>query len=496
MKNIYITLILSVCFMFYSCDSFLDNDPPTQLPEDLAFETLDDCERALNGAYRSMYNYIVSIPAIYDVASDDILYAKWGDNSYAGVRVFTWASGTFGDTGSLWGIHYSLVNKVNNLLAGIQKFENSGNEDTEKQVKRIKGEALMFRAFAHFELLRTYGYKYNKKSAGSDKGVPIVLESNTKSKPRESVSKSLELILLDLSAAEANMLAVKDLMQQRSDAVFYFSLDALYALKTRICLYSEDYPNTIATAEKITGYEITDNKSNFNAMWENDLPLKEVIYMIGISSTEINAGFSLSETLYIRDKNTPNESRANFLPATDLMGLYDKNADIRWEAYFTENFPMFSGTTDNQEPLTIVTKYFGNFNLPTKDRINQTKYFRYAEVVLNKIEALYYENPAQALIELNNFRKKRIAGYIDQNYTGADLLKEIKLERRREFAFEGVRFHDLRRWNEGFTRQARKYVLQSEIITVPANDYKWVFPIPQHEMDANSLPADYQNPGY
>ena len=76
------------------------------------------------------------------------------------------------------------------------------------------------------------------------------------------------------------------------------------------------------------------------------------------------------------------------------------------------------------------------------------------------------------------------------------VLAEIKLERRKEFAFEGMRFHDLRRWNQGFERQPQKYIQPGEIISVSSTDHHWLYPVPQHEMNANSLPKDYQNPGY
>lgn len=497
MKYLHISFIYLIGLLFFtSCDDFLDNDPKGSLPEDEAFESLADCERALNGAYRSMYNYIVSMPALYDVAVDDIKYTRWGDNSYDKIRVFSWSASSFGETSSPWGINYTLVARVNNLLKGIEKFEGTTDPDEQIQIQHIKGEAYMFRAFAHFELLRTYGYRYNSATATTDKGVPIVFETNLKDKPRETVSNSLTLILQDLEKAKTSMTAAQSYMNSRSTAIYYFSLNALYALETRIHLYQEDYQKVIQAANNISGYELTDEQSTFTSIWANDLPQKEVIFMIGISTAEVSSSFSLAEYLYLRDKSTKPYSRANFIPATEIMDLYDKVNDIRWGAYFTENYPMHSSTTDNGETLTLVTKYPGNATLSTSDKINQTKYFRYAEVVLNKIEALYYVNEQQALAELNAFRKKRITGHVDQTYTGQELLAEIKLERRKEFAFEGMRFHDLRRWNQGFERQPQKYIQPGEIISVSSTDHHWLYPVPQHEMNANSLPKDYQNPGY
>ena len=79
-----------------------------------------------------------------------------------------------------------------------------------------------------------------------------------------------------------------------------------------------------------------------------------------------------------------------------------------------------------------------------------TCYFniRYAEVLLNKAEAAIKlggkDSEAQNLI--NQIRNR--AGL--DNYTGSDLMAELKLQRRLEFAFEcpGHRYFDLLRWGE------------------------------------------------
>ena len=80
----------------------------------------------------------------------------------------------------------------------------------------------------------------------------------------------------------------------------------------------------------------------------------------------------------------------------------------------------------------------------------QTCYFnlRYAEVLLNKAEAAIKlggkDSEAKNLI--NQIRKR--AGL--DNYTGSDLMTELKTQRRLEFAFEtpGHRYWDLLRWGQ------------------------------------------------
>ena len=80
----------------------------------------------------------------------------------------------------------------------------------------------------------------------------------------------------------------------------------------------------------------------------------------------------------------------------------------------------------------------------------QTCYFniRYAEVLLNKAEAAIKlggkDSEAKSLI--NQIRNRAGIG----NYEGSNLMAELKLQRRVEFAFEcpGHRYFDLLRWGE------------------------------------------------
>lgn len=78
-----------------------------------------------------------------------------------------------------------------------------------------------------------------------------------------------------------------------------------------------------------------------------------------------------------------------------------------------------------------------------------TCYFniRYAEVLLNCAEAGIKLGKNDALGYINEIRNR--AG-LEEPYTGTDLLEELKIQKRLEFAFEcpGFRYFDLLRWGE------------------------------------------------
>ena len=85
------------------------------------------------------------------------------------------------------------------------------------------------------------------------------------------------------------------------------------------------------------------------------------------------------------------------------------------------------------------------------------------------------------------------------NYSSTTVaLTDILLERRRELAFEGHRYLDLKRLggelNIGIDRDSRDCASFTAPCNLPANDYRFTLPIPRSEINAN--PSIEQNPGY
>jgi starch-binding outer membrane protein, SusD/RagB family len=84
--------------------------------------------------------------------------------------------------------------------------------------------------------------------------------------------------------------------------------------------------------------------------------------------------------------------------------------------------------------------------------------------------------------------------------SGQALLNEILLQRRLELAFEGDRFWDLKRRNQGIERDAVKGDLANGggtpyiFTSLPAGDHRWNLPYPQREINFN--PNMKQNPDY
>jgi hypothetical protein len=111
---------------------------------------------------------------------------------------------------------------------------------------------------------------------------------------------------------------------------------------------------------------------------------------------------------------------------------------------------------------------------------NDYVYFRYADVILMKAEALLRSSGAGALTLVNQVRTKRGITAL-----GAVTLDQLLDERGREFYWEGMRRNDLIRFGKYLQPWQEK----------PTDDPKnLLFPIPNQQIAAN--PNLIQNPGY
>jgi hypothetical protein len=172
------------------------------------------------------------------------------------------------------------------------------------------------------------------------------------------------------------------------------------------------------------------------------------------------------------------EGYGDLLPTQDIIGLYDNVNDIRRGFFRT-----IGGTV-------YTYKYPGRNQVG----LDNPRLIRLAEVILNKAEAhARLGQDADARTEVNKIKSRANITTLDGATTGAALITEIKQERRRELAFEGHRWFDIKRYGEAL-------VVNDCIRTNPnacnlaAGNFLFAYPIPRREINAN--PNIQQNEGY
>ncbi len=521
----YLILASVVLFALSSCEDFaedfLTTKPTSAIENQYAFLTYDDCVKGVNGVYAVFKPYITR-PIIFDAMTDDLFYARWGSNALADFRKWQFSTGS-SEVSGIWSTNLQIVNNVNATLYGFDTVAVLAPFDAEQQanINRYRGELYLARAMATFDLLRCFSKPYDVNILVTAPGVPIVREvyldytEQPAPTPRSNMEETLLAIDTDLDSAAKYLPAIPrgatNIKGYNTTSLRYLSRAAMFAFKSRLELYRGNYRAVVAYCDTITdiyGFHFVPtaiNPTEFAPIWtQDDMNISgEVIWMIALTSSDAS---SYAYGNNFNNATGGSKASPNFLPTGNLMNIYDP-ADFRSSqrgVYFLANSELAVSATS--EPVTLVEKFPSsnngvNYNLTGTPytRSSMSKHFRYAEVWLNAIESLYkLGSYQQAFEKLNTFKARRNANLM-ASYTTAGLWAEIQKERRKEFAFEGMRWHDLKRWREGVLRPAdqssqTKFMAVGDDINISSTDYHWVFPIPQREVNTN--PGIGQNDGY
>ncbi|MBN1387936.1 MAG: RagB/SusD family nutrient uptake outer membrane protein [Bacteroidales bacterium] len=362
--------------------------------------------------------------------------------------------------GGHWAQAYSAI-AVANIIIGINPDDIEGDRD---QLDHYIGEAYALRALCHYDLLIYYGQMHNGDAAGL--GIPYikVYKSEDLYPPRDTWQNNVTDIYADIDMAISLMdPALAD------DSKQFFTYYGAHALKARVATYFGDWSDVVSSCQAVMAgdYEIVAGANFANSfLIDSDVNSVFELAFSGVDNANING----LQYIY-RGK-----SYGDISPLEDLVLCFDPG-DVRAA-------PDMIGP-DPDVPTRIYTN-LGKY--PSYDYSDNVPVLRYEEVILNYAEALWRINPADAnaLTQLNLVPAQR--GALAYTEVTED---NILLERRREFCFEGLRFHDLAR-----TGRDIPYVdTFNQTHLGPAyGSYNYAFPIPLGELDAN--PNMVQNRGY
>ena len=92
---------------------------------------------------------------------------------------------------------------------------------------------------------------------------------------------------------------------------------------------------------------------------------------------------------------------------------------------------------------------------------------------------------SKASADIAELRKARYSTGTSASLTKDNALDIIEEERVKELYMEGFRLQDLKRWHKGFERTPQEQSLSNgSSLKVEANDPRFVWPIPQHELES------------
>ena len=383
-----------------------------------------------------------------------------------------------------WDNAYSGIRSANFLL---QKAEESG---LGTEIDRWVGEALFFRAYNYWNLVKSYG------------GVPLIDKVLDVSSPEVYAARSTQQQIIDFMIADLDNAVAKLPKQSQltSDELGRVTQGAALALKARAALYqgtwlryhNEGSPTAMLTAAVNAAnqlvasgeYQLYKGKGAqsykyFFILEGDDSP--EVIlarrYWAGLAThnwtRELWFNYMIPTKkladMYLATDGLPIASSPLFAGYDSLATTEFQNRDPRMamtfvvpgsdvfrETGFGPVFPGFSGT--NATRTGYMLRKFADETEEAAHFAGQYdfKEFRYGEVLLILAEALYERDGLISDGDLNrtiNLLRDRAGMPSASNLTngfvgthGLDMLTEIRRERTVELAFEGFRRDDLRRW--------------------------------------------------
>ena len=521
-----------------SCNDLLDELPDSQVPVNSPERVRRVLVNAYPGASAMMLNEYSSdniadngtIVTNFNYLTDEVAYWKT-INEY----------GNYEGLEYVWAHNYSAIGHANEALEAIAKL---GNESS---LNPAKGEALLARAYGHFELVNTFCKAYNPTTSSTDLGIPYALTSETKLNPqygRSTVAQVYQNIAADI---EAGLPLIDDSYYQMPK--YHFNKKAAYAFAARFYLYYQqwqkalDAANVVLTTNDVTTKSLLRNWEDFRdvnkagstnqgsrALYYTREDIVANLLLLPIQSQLPTAYYTQgSERRYTHNVFVAETQTIEAKNVWDPNGLSGKN-NYGYEFYwftpikvdngrnstvFFDKFPIFSTgsssrtvivpfTTDETLLVRAEAKiHLGDYqaalndlNLWTSKFIQQKTILGYSsrnEVTLAQVTAFYNAMAYSQNTQDGLTQKKHLnPSFTIVNDGVQEPLLHYLLQCRRILTLgEGLRWQDVKRYNIEVPRFQTDNVdrhLNELTATLPATDERRAIQLPASSIKAGMQP--------
>lgn len=486
MKSILKYSIVLAVLLITGCtkDEWMNPSPVTSLSDLTVFDTKDRIVAQVNAMYSSLKSgqHLGGRFLVYnDIRADNFI-----PNSNNGVTNYqTWnhtvISGT-NEVQNLWGAVYTTINVVNVFLDGLTQAWESDKITgilTEAEYNQFRSEGLAIRAICYFDLLQMYSKPYGIDN-GASQGVPLRLKAEKSAADNDlapgTVAQVYEQILKDLNDAEP--LAT---LNHNNDGLNNTRIhrNTIIAYKTRVHLHMKNWGQVVTESAKIVPAT-----APFTAA--SGVPNRLNATFAGVFVSP----HATTETIF----SLPHTTASNPGTQNYLAHYYNSPSG---ESYFINTASAaFTGLDATDDRRTTMLETGGKLYIQKyTDNVNRTDYspvIRYAEVILNRAEAIVRAGNAvtQEAIDLLNAVRTRsfpAGAYTAASFAdAAAFLDAVLLERNIEFLGEGIRNMDLMRL--GLTIPGKDGgSLMGNIAAVPPTSQTYYWPVPTSELSYNKL---------
>lgn len=404
-----------------------------------------------------------------------------------------------GSLDAYWTHNYSIIYQCNSVIDGIDS-----NDLTDTASQRNKGEALFFRAYCYFNLVRAFGE------------VPLVIE---KIEDAAEVNVSKTTVDAIYKQIDEDLATSVELLPREWTAEYIGRLTwgAARSLQARTFMMRNDWENMYEAASEVMSSGLYDLNTPYDKIWTDEGEnCSESIFELQCASTaalkaDLSIGSQFCEVQGVRGAGDWNLGWGWHMATTEMGEAYEPG-DPRKDAtllYFrrSEDEPITEENTNQpygESPVSTASGAYYNkkaYTDPAK-RLEFTRggfwvnirLIRFADVVLMVAESaneLGKTGEASNALEMVRARARGGDESILPKVTATDqatLRDAIRHERRVELGLEPDRFYDLVRW--GIAQE----VLHAAGKTNYQDKHKYL-PIPQDQID-KSKGVLVQNPDY
>lgn len=466
-KNIGLLGLIFIMSFGSGCKKFLDRKPLQATIEDIP-GALDGQAKGLYGAIRNSASepYIgdgfENIPwiAMNGFRSDDAeIVADPGATAWHQTYDnFQYTKDDWG-AGLYWDKHYVMIGQCNSVLFTAE----SGNFTDERSMIN-RAEARFFRAYAYFDLVRTYG------------DVPIIDFVITKPTDAEVEKSNADDVWAFI---DADLAFAQQYLPVKWDAKYSgrLTVGAAKSLRAKAMLYKERWGEALGLLKEVINNESAAGYGLLDDYWrvfkeEGELS-EESVFEIQAAKTSGDGNIywsRLGQSQGVRGSGTWDLGWGWNTLSASLESSYEEG-DKRKEATILYSNQSDGGTGTGGYGLTVPNlsnalywnkKVYNNYEryleaglgTPNNEAQNtwiNHRVIRYADVLLMAAEAANEvgggTNGTEAADLVNRVRDRAGLGPI--SFTDKETMRTIiKKERRAEFAMEYERFFDLVRWRD------------------------------------------------
>ncbi|RXQ90975.1 RagB/SusD family nutrient uptake outer membrane protein [Ancylomarina salipaludis] len=485
-KYIYILFVMNV---LWGCDSYLEEAPSksTNLP----LETIEQLD-ALLGNYSYFYQdgsrNAVLCTDDWEVSKS--LYDGYNGSAYRSMeiaQVSTWdvENTAYDGREYLWSGEYTKIFYANMVLYYLDAVTGS-----EEQKAELKAEAYLIKAYSYWLLVNNFCLPYDE-STKNELGISL---KNSVSFEESIARSTLEETYIEIENCLEEALKLKStIVKGGTFRPWRGNSSAAKAFAARYYLSVNNYTKALQYANAALGEysELFDYNSEM-AFYESTVTVNNEEVEVNYPDTY---NFTTSDILSYKEfyyARVSYHGYAWYVPSQTLMGLYDKDTDLRYKYNFVENYSYTRDRTGISYPGYVA---MGMYNIPSGPTTS--------EMILIKAEAMARTgNWQDAMNVLEQLRIKRIDSnkYVELTANSQEeAVKLIMKERRIERPFVFT-WYDYRRYNTNevdyddvnLSREFYPYnsstVLNGEpLVTyeLKKGDRKWARPIPNTEVESS-----------